>query len=408
MSGSASQPIVTTGPSSTEGLRTRLLRGFSWNLVATAFNQGSTLVANIALANLWGLQVFGEYAIVQSTLAALTAVIQPTAGAAAIKYVAELRRLDPERAGRILGLCSVVALVIAVLMSGALVLGAHRLASGVLQAPGLAPALMVAGLAVFSTVMSGFLTGALAGLESYPALGKASIFIGSFYVAACIAGGWAWGLVGAVTGLAGSSVVQFAILAMLLRSEAARHGIRVRHRQARQELSVLFKFLTPAAFSSLIAFPAVWFLPAILGNVAVSLMNQQRGAADERRFRRIFWTNLGAGAALVVGAGLAVVLAGPWLLGRFGTAYRAGTGELLILLLAAIPETLAIAILQVLQAQERVWLTFFGMVLPGYGSLIVFAGLLTAKSGAEGLALVLAVWIVSRVGLWERPATARA
>lgn len=424
------------------------MRGFGWNLTATAFNQGSTLVVNLILANLWGLERFGEYAIVQSTLTAFTAVVQPTTGAAAIKYVAELRARDADRAGRILGLCSTVSIVIAVLTSGTLLVGSGQLAAGVLHAPGLTTVLMISSLVVFSTVISGFFTGVLAGLESYPALGRTGIFVGTVYVIVCGVGGWAWGLEGAVIGLAVSALVQCAVLYRLATSEAARHGIRVKHREGWRELSVFFHFVTPAALNSLVAFPAIWlgnaflvrqpggyqqmalfaaantfrilvmFVPAILGNVSLSLLNHQLGADDERRFRRVFWANLGLSSALVLGMGAAIIVTGPWLLGRFGTAFRAGSAELPILMLAAVPEAIAIAILQVLQARERVWLTFFGMVLPGYVSLALLAREWTPLYGARGLAwsyaaamsleLLAALWIVGRVGLWSRRSTALA
>ena len=55
-----------------EALRVRLVRGVGWNLVATVFNQGSTLALNVVLANLWGARLFGQFAIVQSTIAAIT------------------------------------------------------------------------------------------------------------------------------------------------------------------------------------------------------------------------------------------------------------------------------------------------------------------------------------------------
>ena len=121
------------------------MRGFGWNLTATAFNRGRTLVVNLILANLWGLERFGEYTIVQSTLTALTAVAQPTTGAAATKYVAELRpvRDAQNRASRILGLCSTVSIAIAVLTAGTLLFGSGRLAAGVLHAPGLTTVLMI-------------------------------------------------------------------------------------------------------------------------------------------------------------------------------------------------------------------------------------------------------------------------
>jgi O-antigen/teichoic acid export membrane protein len=54
-------------------LQDRLIKGTALNLIAVAFNQGSTLIVNIIVARILMKQSFGEYAMVQSTL--LTVVV---------------------------------------------------------------------------------------------------------------------------------------------------------------------------------------------------------------------------------------------------------------------------------------------------------------------------------------------
>jgi O-antigen/teichoic acid export membrane protein len=156
----------------------------------------------------------------------------------------------------------------------------------------------------------------------------------------------------------------------------------------------------------------VLFVPSILNNVSLSLLNHQRGAGDESRYRRLFWVTLGLTASLVAVSGLAVVIGGSWLLGIFGHDFRAGYSTLVILMLSTMPETLSIAMLQILQSRERMWLSFLGFVLPSYVALVVLARLLTPTLGAQGLAwsylaamtvaMAGSVIIVSRLGIWDR------
>jgi O-antigen/teichoic acid export membrane protein len=89
---------------SPSSLHSRFQTGVAFNLVGTFFNQGSTFVVNIVVANLLGRQIFGEYAIVQNTLVAVSVFVQLGIGYVATKYVAELRSTDRERTGRILGM----------------------------------------------------------------------------------------------------------------------------------------------------------------------------------------------------------------------------------------------------------------------------------------------------------------
>ena len=55
-------------------LRDRLIKGAALNLIAVAFNQGSTLIVNILVARILMKQTFGEYAMVQSTLLTMAAL----------------------------------------------------------------------------------------------------------------------------------------------------------------------------------------------------------------------------------------------------------------------------------------------------------------------------------------------
>lgn len=61
-------------------LRDRLIKGTTLNLIAVAFNQGSTLVANILVARILLKQMFGEYAMVQSTLLTVATLSQLATG----------------------------------------------------------------------------------------------------------------------------------------------------------------------------------------------------------------------------------------------------------------------------------------------------------------------------------------
>jgi O-antigen/teichoic acid export membrane protein len=432
---------LRVGSISLDGLPARLLRGFSWNLVGTIFTQGSTLAANVILARLWGVRVFGDYMMVQSTVTALTSVAQPATGATATKYVAELRTSDPARAGRVLGLCSLVTLAIALLAGAGLMAASSTVARDMLNDPALRAALVVAGAAVFFSVFCGFFNGVLAGLESYAVVGRAGVVAGILYIAICLGAGWTWGLIGAVWGVAVSAALQSIVLLLGLRAETARYGIRVSPRHAWHEASVLFRFVAPAVLNGLLVFPSIWlsntflagqangdvemglfgaansfrilvlFLPNILGNVSMSLLNNQRGALSERGVRRVFWTNLIATAGIVLTGSWTLALSGRWLLGAFGLEFGAAYPVLLILMLSTLPETMAIAMLQLIQSRERVWLALWAIVLPCYAVLLGVAYWLTPHYGARGLAwsyaagmsvaCLAALAAVRRVGLWE-------
>jgi O-antigen/teichoic acid export membrane protein len=443
----AHERSLTIGGVSLHGLRARLVRGVGWNLVATVFTQGSSFLLNLLLANFWGLRLFGQFAMMQTTITALTAGAQAIVATTATRYAAELRADDPTRAGRVLGLCGVATLGIAAVAGGGMMIFAGPIAVGALREPALGPVLTLVGVVVMFTIVSGFLSGAIAGLEGYPALGKAGMLTGSLYVLVGVVGGRMGGLSGAVLGLATSAAIQCAVLAYALSREAAAHGVPITARGADGEVAVLARFLAPSAINSVVAYSALWganallvrhadgyqqmalfsaanslrilvlFVPAIVNNVTLSLLNNQRGADERSRYTRVFWTNLGITTALVAAGALGVMALGPQLLAVFGKEFRAGYPVLLILMFSTLPETMVASAIQIAQSRERMWLWCVSVVVPCYGALIGLAALLTGPYGARGLAwsytgamsvaLVVALVVVWRLGIWgDRPSGA--
>ena len=410
----------------TSSLRTRLAHGVAWNLVAVVFNQGSTFVVNVILAHILGVMVFGKYAMVQSTVAVATVLAQISTGYTATKYIAEFRATDPARAGRLLGLLGVAALSMATLTAASMLVASGFLAHSLLHQADLAPALAIASAAVLFGAISGFLMGALAGLESYRTLGLAGITSGLVYVATCIAGAKAGGLSGAVAGVALSALLQSAVLWQCVRMEARRNGIAVRFVGVGSEVDIILRFAIPAALPAFIALPAVWignaflvnqeggyallalftaansfriivlFLPNIWNSVTMSLLNHQKGLRDVRRYRRLFWVNLGATLGTVLVGAAIVAVAGRWLLLWFGPAFAGGYTALLLLMVVTLPEGASTALLQIIQSRERIWWYVGAVVIPCYATLVGVAWWLTPTYGAVGLAWAhLAGWLIA-------------
>ena len=419
----------------------------AWNSLAVAFNQGSTFVVNVLLAHVLGLTMFGEYTIVQSTVQVAALLAQVATGYTATKYVAEFRSTDPIRAGRVLALLGLAAGVMATVTATILLLGSQWLAHSLLNQPALAPALAIASAAVFFSAISGFLMGALAGLESYRTLGLAGIASGVIYIAICLTAAKTAGLTGAVAGVALSGLLQAALLWQAVRVEARRRGIPLQIVGLTADADIVMRFAIPAALNGFIAMPAVWasnaflarqeegyallalfsaannfriivlFLPNIVNNVSMSLLNHQRGLRDNRQYRRVFWTNLAATLCVVVCGALTVALVGRWLLSWFGSGFSQGYSTLLVLMAVTLLESASTALFQIIQSRERIWWSVGAIALPCYGTITAVAWWLTPAYGALGLALAhFAGWavalianvaIVSRLGVYlPSPTTA--
>ena len=418
------------------GLLSRVGSGFGWNLIGAAFNQGSTFVVSVLLARLWGLRLFGEYAMIYTTLLASAAIAQMSMGYTATKYVAETRQSDPGRAGRVLGLTGGFAVAAALLAAVLLFAAAPWIATSALGNARLAAGIRVAAIALAFTVVNGFLSGALAGLEAFRRLAKSGVAAGICFVAACWLGALGGGLLGALWGLVGAGLAQSLLLILQLRREMARQGLKTNWSGAWAERALIRKFSLPAAVGGMISMTAFWFanaalarqpqgyeamalftaasnwrlavlfLPAILNVVGMAILNSHKGLRDAVRYRQMFWMNLALTLSITLLGAATVLAAGRLPLQVFGKAYAGGYSILAVLMAAAIAEAAVVAVYQLIQSQARLWASLFAVVIPRDLTIVALAYVLCPRQGAVGLATAYAVgWclaLVSAIGLASR------
>ncbi len=421
------------------GLGQRLRRGVLGNGAATAFMQASVLVGQVVVANLLGREAFGQFNLVFSTVATLSAVAGLATGLTATKYAAEFRRSDPAAAERVLGMCLGVAIVSGVVAAGGLLLASPVVAEQVFQDAGLTRELVLAAGYVLFTVVNGYQTGALAGLEAYPAMARAALIVALLHVALVSGSTWLWGLAGATGALALSASVRWWVYSRALARALRHHGLEPSARALAGPREVLWRFTLLAALGGLSAMPALWLgnlilaqqpqgyaklgvygaagalraavlmLPLLFNTVGTSLLNERRGARDQHGYRRVYWFNLGATFALAAVAAGLTFAAAPVLLRAFGPAFADGARVLGLLLFSTVPESLSVAAYQSVQSQGRMWLSLFAVSLPRDGAFVLLALWLVPRAGAEGLAMAyLLSWclalaailaIVRRLGL---------
>ena len=116
-------------------LRGRLARGAFWSMTGTVVAQGMGAVSAIAVARILKTSGYGELGIVQSTLSMFGIFAGLSLGYTSNKHTAEFRESDPDRAGRIIGLATLVALVSSLIVMLLVMVMADYLATTTLKAP---------------------------------------------------------------------------------------------------------------------------------------------------------------------------------------------------------------------------------------------------------------------------------
>lgn len=396
----------------------RFGRGVFWNLIGTLFAQGSVFLTAIILARLLGKEVFGELGMIQSTLLTLTSIAQVSTGLTATKYVAEFRDADKARAGRVLGLCSVLTLATGVVATVLLLISAPWVAEHMLAAPHLAVSLAISAAFVLFSVMNGYQIGALAGLESYKSISVYGALLGAAHLALCGLGAMLWGLHGALGGMAVSALLRWGVYGLVLHRETAKQGITVQRQAGLREREILRRFALPAALSGLTTMPAIWlgnaflvqqpggytemgiysaatnlrtivlFLPVLFNSVAVSLINSHKGQKNSESYTSAFFLNLKLTTVAALIGAVVMWWCGESVIRIFGPDFVSKNVSVLMLLMSisVVLEAIGVAVYQLIQSHEKMWLSFFVIALPRDLLIVVAAYSLTQSYGSAGLA----------------------
>lgn len=410
-------------------LRKRLIDGLLWSLVNAVSTQGLTFLLSIIIANLLGKNLFGKFGIINSTFLTFVGVAQLATGYAANKYVAEFRHSDKAKASRLIVLFSFISIITGCLAGIVLLLGAPVISS-FLREPSLAPYFMIISFAVFFGVFNGYQMGVLSGLESYFQIARVSIIMGLLNLFGCAIGVWLFGLKGIIVALVVNAFVQCFVFNRVVKRETILQGIIPLgdgFRQIQQEGSIFFKFLFPAAFSGFFSMPALWvvnvilvrsadgfnqmalfsavntirvfvvYVPTIFNKVIMSVLNNQKGLDNQQGYKKVFWFNIAITVGSVLFGAVIVGSLGQLILTMFGKDFKAGYPVLLVMLLATIFEGISQSFYQVFQVQEKMWLSFWAIVVPRDCLMVVLAIFLIPYFGALGsawaytLALLLAL-----------------
>src|SRR3974377_642475 len=245
-------------------LRGRFVMGSFWSVAGAIISRGFSLAASVGSAWVVGKEGFGALGMIQSTTGMFGILAGLGLGITATKYVSELRRLDPVRAGRILALSSAVAFVSGSVITVAVILLAPYLAQHVLAAPQLAGPLAIGAGLVFFGALNGAQTGGLAGFEAFPTIARVNIYAGLASFPLIVLGVWRGGLQGAIWGSVAALAISWALNHRALRQECEKAGVAYQFAHCSRELSVLHQFSLPAFLGSILVVSAIWVCNAML------------------------------------------------------------------------------------------------------------------------------------------------
>jgi O-antigen/teichoic acid export membrane protein len=400
--------LVETNP-----LARRLAGGAFWSLTAAVITRLANLAASVVVARLLGKEGFGEYGIIQSTISMFGMFAGFGLGLTATKYVAEFRQSDPAKAGRILGISTLVVSVSGTFLCIALLTFSPWLASRTLAAPQLAGPLRIGALLMLITAFNGAQTGALMGLEAFKVIARVNLYAGLLTLPFVVTGVVFLGLEGALWGLVAGAVVNWVLNHLVLRRETIRAGIPLTFKDCLRERQVVWAFSLPAVLSSMLAAPVNWvcntllvnqpngyaemgivnaanqwfsallFLPGVLARYTIPVLSERLGSEDRTACRKILRYSTGLNAAVVIPLVLVGCLASRYIMAIYGPGFSDHWAVAVAALLTAAVLAIQMPMGQMTAASGRMWMeTCMNL---GWALLFCGATWLWVSYGALGL-----------------------
>lgn len=409
--------------------RRRLAAGAFWNVIAIGSVKVFSVLSSFFVARILGAQTLGEYGMVVGTTGMIGGMAGLGIGQTVTKYVAELKRSDPRRAGRILALSSVVTWVGAIIYGGALAFFSPWLAEHTLSAPQLAPFLRVSAIAVMLGLINCVQSCSLSGCEAYRFSTLIAVVGGVFSSVANVFGAWCYGLWGIViAGICGTALN--VILTRRATVEAWKQwGIGLNWRGVREEWGVLFHYSLPTFLVGLSYGPVVWMANTFLVRRAVDgyaemgvfnvaqqwqmTLTMIAGTAcvamvpvmSEKSGQGLFWENVKIMCKMIrlilcltVPVALLIALLCPYIMMGYGARFEGRWPVMLLVLANGVVVTAQVPVCNLVTAEGLMWPSLFSNI--GWVSVMLIGSwFFTPRWGAEGLALTYLLAYVLHTGV---------
>jgi O-antigen/teichoic acid export membrane protein len=366
-----------------------------------------------------GNEGFGRLGIIQSSVGMFATVAGFGLGLTATKHVAEFRVSDPKRAGRVIGLSSIVSLGTGGLITSILVACAPWLAARTLNAPELSGLLILSAPLLLLGAWGGAQAGALAGFEAFKRLAQVNVVAGLLNFPLMVGGVYLGGIVGAVWGLLLANLMGCGLNSWALRVEMRNAGVPVTFAGCRVELPIVWKFSLPSTLGGVMVGPVTWacnaflvnrpsgyaemglfnaanqwriaiaFVPSTLSGILLPVLANLHSSRDVSSFRAALKWNLAVTFGLSLATAIAVCAGSSLIMASYGPAFRGGEVVLILLSLSTVLWVTCEVIGQAIASSASMW---WGLWLNGIWAIaMVASSWFLVGYGAAGLALAVCI-----------------
>ena len=254
-----------------------------------------------------------------------------------------------------------------------------------LQAPHLAAEIRLGAAVLFFIALNSAQVGILSGFERFKSIAVNTSIQGVAQALLLVIGAYYWGIIGVIGGM---------ILSSLLLWMLNRHTIRINIPKkslkgisiSKDTIAILWKFSLPAALSSILVIPVLWwcktfvvqqasfesmanydvaeqwnmiilFIPATLAGMIIPILSNTLAEGTAHQYRKIVNVSIWINVIISVFATLVFCLLAVFILRSYGTGFT-DTATFRILIISTIPNAIAAVLGQAIASKGKMWIGF--------------------------------------------------
>jgi O-antigen/teichoic acid export membrane protein len=366
----------------------RLIRGTSWVLIGTVFSQLITLAISIVLARTLGIEAFGQYALINSTLAAMTSLVGVGLGQTATKYLSEYHLENPSHAGNVLLQTRILSICLSAIGCAFVWFFANLIAARILVQPDLHTAVKSASLLLAVTAFTAMQNGALAGFAAFSSIAGVSILRACSHAMIVYPLTNKWALAGAIWATTVSLIVSAVAAEVLLFKCCRRHSVSATSWRSAPAWRAIRDYSIPAILSGSITSIATamalrrvglgangltelavfnaanqWriallFFPGLLGQVLMPLLSSLQGVTAKRVKLKMMKVAIIANTVAGVATFFLVYFFSGVILSAYGKTFEGRQDVMLVLLLSTILLAAQTPIGNLISSSTKMWVGF--------------------------------------------------
>ena len=401
----------------------RFFRDSSWAVIGSGVSKAAAMVVGIIIARLLGVEAFGEYGMVKSTLFYIAVFSTFGLGSTSTRYMARCPQDDYQSIVNIIR----NSIFITLITSGVMTVLLFIFAGMITSEPHLIQILRYTALIVVFNAINTTQIGLLSGLKLFKAIAinNALSGIATFILGPLLT--YTMGLNGAVLSLFVATMLQCILNYLALH----KHLKSISYKACEQPKSSdeatmgsLFRFSLPIALQECVYASASWirvmmvtslagysqlglytatnqchliiiFIPGVLRSVILSHLSSSVG--DAKRHNQTLTTMLKTNLICTLIPAAGVALLSPVIESIYGESFVGLVPVLIVTAIVSIFESISDIYVQEFITHGKNWIVFGGYVIRNYGSLIIALPLLLKFGTGHGAFMAYSAIMVTQI-----------